>query len=77
MMAQLELLIEECIVKAEDKAKWLACIPKFRQGMTKLRSKADFDHAAISAFQSDMDDFFQLWVELWGLEGCTNYAHML
>lgn len=77
IMGQLELLVEECIVVEVDKTKWLACIPKFRDGMIKLRSREDFDDAAIFSFQKDMDEFFQLWVELWGLEGCTNYIHMM
>jgi hypothetical protein len=77
IMDSLEFLIEECIVKEDRKAKWLACIPSFRDGMTKLRSRTDFDAAAITAFQSDIDDFFQVWVELWGVEGVTNYIHML
>jgi hypothetical protein len=77
IMGQLELLVEECIVEEPDKIKWLACIPKFRDGMIKLRSRDDFDDTAIFSFQKDMDEFFQLWVELWGLEGCTNYIHMM
>ena len=77
IMGQLELLVEECIVIEDHKATWLACIPKFRDGMIKLRGREDFDDAAIFSFQKDMDEFFQLWVELWGLEGCTNYIHMM
>lgn len=77
IMAKLELLIEECIVDEEDKGKWLLCIPKFRDGMIKLRSKEDFNGADVSAFQKDIDEFNQLWMELWGLEGVTNYIHMM
>jgi hypothetical protein len=77
IIGRIELLIEECIVVEEDKTKWLASIPKFREGMVKLRSRDDFDADAIAAFQRDIDEFFQLWVELWGLEGCTNYIHMM
>jgi hypothetical protein len=77
IMGQLELLVEECIVMEDHKATWLACIPKFRDGITKLRSRDDFHNNAIFSFQKDMDEFFQLWVELWGLEGCTNYIHMM
>jgi hypothetical protein len=64
-------------VKLDDKAKWLACIPKFRDGMIKLRSKENFTNDAVTAFQKDIDEFNQLWVELWGLEGVTNYIHMM
>jgi hypothetical protein len=30
-ISRLELLIEECIIKEEDKTKWHACIPKFKR----------------------------------------------
>ena len=78
-MARLELLIEECIVEEEDKAKWPACIPKFCDGLVKLRSKEDFGGDAVSVFQKgqDIDKFYQLWLELWGLEGATTYIHMM
>jgi hypothetical protein len=77
IMGQLELLVEECVATEDHKAKWLACIPKCRDGMTKLRSREDVDNNAVFSFQKDMDEFFQLWVELWGLEGCTNCIHMM
>jgi len=31
----------------------------------------------IEIFQDCMDDFFELWVELYGEEGITNYIHLL
>jgi hypothetical protein len=77
IVARLELLVEECILNEEDKANWLACIPKFRDGLVKLRSKEDFDVDAVSAFQKDTGEFCQLGVELWGPEGVTNYIHMM
>jgi hypothetical protein len=43
-MGQLERLVEECIVTEDHKATWLACIPKFRNGMIKLGSRDDFDN---------------------------------
>jgi hypothetical protein len=51
--------------------------PQVQEGMIKLCSREAFDADAVSAFQKDIDDFFQLWVELWGLEGCTNYIHIM
>jgi hypothetical protein len=77
IVGQLELLVEECMATEDHKAKWLACIPKFRDGMIKLGGRDDFDDAAVFSFQKDVDEFFQLWVELWGLEGCTNHIHMM
>ena len=52
-------------------------ITSYRKAITKLRNKEDFSAKDISLFQKDVDEFFQVWVELWGLEGCTNYIHML
>jgi hypothetical protein len=51
IMGQLELLVEKCIVNEDDKATWLSCMLKFREGMIKLRSREDFDNAAIFSFQ--------------------------
>jgi hypothetical protein len=45
--------------------------------VTRLRPKEDFDTEAIVRFQQDADKFFQTWVTLHGIEGITNYIHML
>jgi hypothetical protein len=73
----LELLIDASIVDNAEKTQWKECIPFYRSAVTRLRSKEDFDTEAIVRFQQDADKFFQMWVTLHGIEGITNYIHML
>ena len=75
-----ELLVDECCFVGDEsnrKDLWLSCMPWYRSGICKLRSKEDFTPEDVASFQNDIDEFFQRWVELWGLEGCTNYIHLL
>ena len=46
--------------------------------MMKLaKQKHDFSDDEIDTFQKAVDNFFVPWVHLTGLEGQTNYIHML
>jgi hypothetical protein len=42
-----------------------------------MGQKRDYTDDGIISFQSNVDDFFQIWVELHSHSGCTNYIHML
>ena len=74
---KLELLIEILIEAGTEKEKWKRCVPKYCQAMKLLRQKADFTDGGICAFQEAIDAFFQDWVSLHGLDGMTNYIHLL
>ena len=39
--------------------------------------REDFSDEEIEAFGTHCDDCFELWVDLTGLEGMTNYIHMI
>jgi hypothetical protein len=39
--------------------------------------REDFLDEEIDAFGTQCDDFLELWVDLTGLEGMTNYIHMI
>jgi hypothetical protein len=39
--------------------------------------REDFLDEEIDAFDTQCDDFFELWVDLTGLESMTNYIHMI
>lgn len=45
--------------------------------MELVRKKDDFSDDEIAQFQCHVDLFFQDWVSLHGIEGVTNYLHML
>ena len=77
IMLNLGALIDLCIIDEEDLRKWKHCIPLINRALKKLRQKEDFSDEQILSFQKDVDDFFQVWIDLHGGPGLTNYIHML
>jgi hypothetical protein len=60
-----------------ERGPWLRCIPPYREAIIILRQKTDYAEDDIATFQKKIDEFFHEWAELNGLEGLTNYIHML
>jgi hypothetical protein len=50
---------------------------KYVAATVMMRSKTEFADEDIITFQSNIDDFFQVWVALFSSAGCTNYIHFL
>lgn len=79
IMNSLDLLLAVCFPESEsqEKDKWSSAVGYYRLGMKKLCGKEDFTDNMINSFQNDMDNFFQIWAELNGEAGISNYVHML
>jgi hypothetical protein len=74
----LEELVMFCIPEEEEQIEWSLAIEFYREGMKLLRKREDLTDEEIRAFQWEMDQFGQHWIELnMGLEGVTNYVHDL
>lgn len=41
------------------------------------KKDGDYKKEELKSFVEHADDFFQLWVELYGHQGVTNYIHMI
>jgi hypothetical protein len=61
----------------ERKEQWKKAMANWRKLMELARQREDFTDEEIDTFSSQCDDFFELWVDLTGLEGMTNYIHMI
>ncbi len=59
------------------KIKWYYCIPHYRDGFEIPCKKKEYSDEEIKKYQCHIDSWFQVWIELHGLSGCTNYTHML
>ncbi len=57
--------------------KWKYYIPNYHDAIEILRQKKEFTDEEIKHYQHLIDTWFQVWIELHGLSGCTNYTHML
>ena len=83
LLLKLELIVDVSFVgdvaeaDQADPIRWKAALPLIRSAMQKVRSRKEFTNDMISSFQQDVDGFFQIWVDLHGLEGVSNYIHFL
>ncbi len=72
-----ELLINASVFDRDRAVKYQSSIQDYRTAMVILREKKEFTDEKIKEFQRLINCWFQLWNELWSVEGCTNYTHML
>jgi hypothetical protein len=71
-------LIGGCFPKrTKEESQWKKVIKFYKKAINRLRSRDDLTRAQVYLFQKDADIFFQEWVALHGVEGITNYIHML
>jgi hypothetical protein len=45
--------------------------------MSILREQQEFIDEKVVAFHDHKDNCFQLWIQIWSIDGCTNYTQML
>jgi hypothetical protein len=77
VMGELNMLIDYCIVDVSDAAKWKLATEYMTSALEKMRQKDDFSREQIISFQGDVDEFAQVWMQLYGHSGMTNYIHMM
>ena len=73
----LDLLIEVCIPDHDRAALWIRAVTSYSSAIEVARKREDYLDDDIMEFQRLIDSFFEDWVGLHGLSGCTNYIHML
>ena len=59
------------------RSKWLMAVSLYRDLVELLRQQEDFTDDEIVRFSCLCDDFFELWIELTGRPGITNYIHFI
>jgi hypothetical protein len=74
---KMELLVEVLVPEGDKKEKWCRLMPNYRAAMQLLRRKEDFTNEDIAECQNKIDFWFQDWVSLTGLDGMTNYVHLM
>jgi hypothetical protein len=61
----------------ERKDHWKKSMDSWNKLMEMAHQREDFSEEEIDEFGIQCDVFFELWVHLTGLEGMTNYIHMI
>ena len=73
-------MIDAVFNKPEDLERrnaWYEIFDKYVPAMEVLRKKSDYTNEEIEHFQDLIDDFFSKYIAEVGIEGITNYIHML
>jgi hypothetical protein len=73
----MEELIELSVATSERKELYKFAVRKYNAASLIMQKKTDYTDTDIYTFQTKIEDFFQVWVQLHSLFGCTNYIHML
>jgi hypothetical protein len=53
------------------------CISNYRKAMELLTLHRELTKEECDQFQDHIDDFYEIWINIFGDEGITNYIHML
>jgi hypothetical protein len=77
VLESFEIIIDASVMDATQIIKWKYYIPNYRDAIEILCQKKEFTDEEIKRFQHFIDNWFQVWIQLHGLSGCTNYTHML
>ena len=78
-MDSVDVLIDSAFSNADDDYKnklKLAC-SKYLQAIELLTAHRILSDDEQETFQDLIDDFFQIWIDLFSTEGMTNYIHLL
>jgi len=74
---KIDCLIECAVTDEELSRKLIHMISQYTQGMCILTLHHSLEEEEMDLFQDCMDDFFHAWIEMFGVEGMSNYIHML
>jgi hypothetical protein len=77
IVENIEELADLSFACSDRKYQFLFAVRKYNAALGILRQKQEYIDEDIVNFQSNVDDFFQVWIQLFSQAGCTNYIHFL
>ncbi len=79
MIAHVDAIVEAAIPEGDNDRhqKLILAVSKYGKGRKILTLHRGLDDEEKELFQDHIDDFFELWVDLFGEEGLSNYIHLL
>ena len=72
-----EVIVNHCLANHVEQDQWLIVVERLRIVAKWLDSKEHFAHDDVRAFQLDADLFCDVYIDLTGRDGMTNYLHSL
>lgn len=78
VMNEIDLVLEICYADDPATCETLkSALRSYRSGVEILRKRTNYTPEELESFQKHIDDWYSVWMEQFGVVGCTNYTHML
>jgi len=79
MINKVNVIIEAAIppTEADLRAKLTLAVEKYKAASELLNKHYKLSRAEVEQFQDFVDDFFENWVDIFSVDGLTNYIHLL
>ena len=77
LVAGLSTIVDLYIMDDWRKELWKSALVQYEEAVAGLRSRKDFTDEDITLWQQGVDLFYTIWVDLHGMDGLTNYIHMM
>jgi hypothetical protein len=79
LMGKFDVIVESVVTQSdgEFRAKLISAITSYREGISLLTMHRNLSAEEKELFQEKIDVFYDIWIELFGEEGITNYIQIL
>jgi hypothetical protein len=78
IIQEIDAIIEAALPSGHSsRSQLIIAMSKYRELMKLLTLHRELSEEEIEKFQDLADDFFEIWIDIFGEEGVTNYIHML
>jgi hypothetical protein len=72
-----ELIVDACVSGEEERANHKQCVRHYQSMMQILTKHTYYTDDELTCFKNESHEFVQIWMELYGYDGCTNYMHIM
>ena len=77
LIVEIAKVVNMCIIDEEDKKLWDRCMQHYSASFDILKIRERLSDEQIFQYQKHADLWYRDWVELYGDDGITNYAHYI
>jgi hypothetical protein len=77
IVQNIDKIIEVGVTEESTRSKIIIALQHYANAMELLLLHRALDEEEKDLFQDNIDDFFELWLEVFGAQGMSNYIHLL
>ncbi len=77
IVSKIDKIIEEVVEDISIRSKLIVALQYYSNAMELLLLHRALDEKEKNQFQDYIDDFFEIWISIFGIDGMSNYIHLL